>query len=162
MGILRYLLSIIVLVFHAGISFWGIEQGISAVVVFYIISGYVITCLFYKKYAQLSSVKYFYAYRLMRLYPQAVFYIFITVLLMLFFLKNMSMNTHEIIRIIINLSLVPLNFFTYNLEMINYHIVPQMWSLGTELQFYLLIPFILLFRLRTVVIAISFLRFFVF
>ena len=57
-------------------------------------------------------------------------------------------------QLIVNATMLPLNFFTVYFN--DYIIVPQSWSLGLEIQFYILIPLILLSKRKVLSASISF------
>ncbi|TCL06816.1 acyltransferase family protein [Sodalis ligni] len=139
MGSYRLILALLVLLSHCGIRFYNKNEGVMAVVSFYIISGYVITKLINSHYEGRNNITYFYADRALRLFPQFLFYLVITIISHLYFDGLEKIN---ITRIFINAIMIPLNLFAvYNNEFI---IVPQSWSLGLEMQFYILIPMIIL------------------
>lgn len=139
MGVYRLILAILVLLSHCGIKLPGYNQGVTAVVSFLIISGYVITKLISSKFPNKCDIKEFYYDRALRLFPQFIFYLILTSALYLIFDGTEKMS---ISQFFVNAFMLPLNTFAvYNND---YIIVPQSWSLGLELQFYLLIPFILL------------------
>lgn len=79
MGTLRFFLALLVLYSHAGGRIQQLNPGVTAVVVFYIISGYVMTALMRRYYCPspagptLPSTAHFYLDRLLRLYPQYLF-----------------------------------------------------------------------------------------
>ncbi|UJL36110.1 acyltransferase family protein [Pantoea agglomerans] len=133
------MLAILVLLSHCGIKLPGYNQGVTAVVSFLIISGYVITKLISAKFPDKSDIKPFYLDRALRLFPQFIFYLILTSVLYIIFDGTEKIT---ISQFFVNALMLPLNTFAvYNND---YIIVPQSWSLGLELQFYLLIPFILL------------------
>ncbi|AMH16006.1 acyltransferase [Citrobacter sp. FDAARGOS_156] len=139
LGVYRLILALLVLLSHCGYQFIGYNQGVTAVVSFFIISGYVITKLINAKFRGVDCITLFYIDRAMRLFPQFVFYLALTSFLYIAFdgIEKLSIS-----QFLVNLSILPLNGFAVFMN--DYIIVPQSWSLGLELQFYLLIPFILL------------------
>ncbi|HGK4671244.1 TPA: acyltransferase family protein [Kluyvera georgiana] len=149
MGIYRLILALLVLISHCGYQFIGYNQGVTAVVSFFIISGYVITKLINAKFTGIDCIKLFYIDRAIRLFPQFIFYLILTSILYIAFdgFDKISIN-----QFIVNLSILPLNGFAVFMN--DYIIVPQSWSLGLELQFYLIIPLILLTR-RNFLFAIA-------
>lgn len=151
MGTYRYILAVLVLLSHYGISFYGYNQGVSAVISFFLISGYVITLMIKKYYSGYKGTLFFYVDRILRLFPQFIFYLLTTLLLLAYF-DDLNIPK-DILKIVVNIMMLPLNFFTcYNDHFL---IVPQAWSLGLEMQFYLLIPFILSLKTIRKSIAIS-------
>ncbi|TNE48728.1 MAG: acyltransferase [Deltaproteobacteria bacterium] len=154
-GTLRFALAAAVLFSHT-FPFPYLNVGVSAVVVFYMISGYVMTGLVYRHYSTLKAIPTFYIDRLLRIYPQ---YLFILGVIWLGWASGISYRptnfaTTSVQDIVANLTIVPLNFFMYVPEWGKAYIPPA-WSLGAELQFYALIPLILLLRLRAVSLVIS-------
>lgn len=145
MGVYRLILAIMVLLSHCGLKFAGYNQGVTAVVSFLIISGYVITKLISAKFPGKGDINHFYMDRALRLFPQFIFYLILTSVLYLIFdgAEKISIG-----QLFVNSLMLPLNTFAvyYN----DYIIVPQSWSLGLEMQFYLLIPFILLSKMKVV------------
>ncbi|MBP1015750.1 acyltransferase [Serratia fonticola] len=141
MGLYRYSLAILVLLSHCGISFYGYNQGVIAVVSFFLISGYVITLLIKKHYNKKTDILYFYADRALRLFPQFILYLVITSLFLIYY-GEMSI-VKDSTRLIVNILMLPLNFFAVYND--SYIIVPQSWSLGLEMQFYILFPIIISF-----------------
>lgn len=139
MGFYRLILAIMVLLSHCGLKFAGYNQGVTAVVSFLIISGYVITKLISAKFPGKGDINHFYMDRALRLFPQFIFYLILTSVLYLIFDGAEKISVGQFF---VNSLMLPLNTFAvyYN----DYIIVPQSWSLGLEMQFYLLIPFILL------------------
>lgn len=112
-----------------------------AVVVFYAISGYVMAGLLAKHYAEPSRTLRFYGDRILRIYPQYVFYA-TAAAVWLFTIGhptaflNLPARPEDGFN---NLLIVPLNFFMFN-GSDRFTLVPPAWSLGAELLFYLLAP----------------------
>ncbi|WP_028205025.1 acyltransferase family protein [Paraburkholderia nodosa] len=153
MGIYRLLLAVAVMLSHIGIAWYGHNPGVIAVVSFYLLSGYVMTALVQRHYTTLDSIPSFYLDRMMRLFPQFLFYSLLTLALIICFhpasdfISGLTPATAAL-----NLTMLPLNFFRYFPNALT---IPQAWSLGLESQFYLAIPFILILRLRVPVLLLS-------
>jgi len=155
MGTLRFFLALLVLYSHAGGRIQQLNPGVTAVVVFYIISGYVMTALMRRYYCPspagptLPSTAHFYLDRLLRLYPQYLFYAaaattwFYTIGHPTTFLQPPA-HAIDWLR---NLLIAPLNWYMWN-GADRYTLIPPAWSLGAEMQFYLLAPFVLLWPRR--------------
>lgn len=142
MGILRFTLAILVLISHTGRTIHGLNPGVMAVVAFYVISGYVMASLIERHYAGQSQTGYFYGDRLLRIYPQYALYAIATAV----WYATIGHSTpflapapglHDALN---NLLIVPLNFFMYN-GADRFTLIPPAWSLGAELLFYALAPF---------------------
>lgn len=151
MGIYRYILAVLVLLSHFGIYFFGYNQGVSAVVSFFMISGYVITLLIKKHYSSRGDILSFYLDRALRLFPQFLFYLMITVII--FIIYNEKTYLTGAAQVFTNITMLPLNFFAVYDD--NFILIPQAWSLGLELQFYILIPIILIFKAESLVLKAS-------
>lgn len=145
MGSLRLVLATLVLLSHAGVRIEGLNPGVGAVVVFYVISGYVMAGLVGKHYPAPSDIPAFYADRALRIFPQYLFYMLAALA------WNLATQTPTLFLtrpptatdLFNNLTVIPLNFYMYN-GSDGYALVPPAWSLGAELQFYLLAPVMLL------------------
>ena len=69
LGTWRLLLALMVALTHVGVTIAGRDMGVTAVVCFYLISGYVMTGLIRTHYAGLPRARHFYADRFLRLWP---------------------------------------------------------------------------------------------
>jgi peptidoglycan/LPS O-acetylase OafA/YrhL len=146
MGSIRLLLAIAVLLSHVDIRIAGLNPGVMAVIGFYLISGYVMTGLINRHYAALSQAPRFYLDRLLRLYPQ---YLFIAILVLVWQAVSGARTLFlqrppDWMDLVNNLLIIPMNFFMWN-GTDQYALIPPSWSLGAEMQFYLLAPLIILF-----------------
>ncbi|WP_347556208.1 acyltransferase [Robbsia sp. KACC 23696] len=154
MGIYRLLLAIMVLLSHLGIVILGHNQGISAVVSFFMISGFSMTALIQRNYNAPTRIYAFYVDRVMRLFPQFIFYMLATTVLILLvkpespFLSGITMG-----KAVLNYAMLPLNF--YMLGFGDALLMPQAWSLGLEACFYISIPVLLIFQLELLAFIIS-------
>ena len=146
MGVLRLLLAIAVLLSHADVRLAQLNPGVMAVIGFYLISGYVMAGLIHRHYGALARAPHFYLDRLLRLYPQ---YLVIGIAALAWHLivdENVLFLTRTPTwqDIFNNLAIIPMNFFMWNASG-DYALVPPSWSLGAEMQFYLLAPLLILF-----------------
>lgn len=143
MGTLRFALAIAVLLSHTGQSLLGLNPGVMSVVVFYVISGYVMSGLIGRHYASATRTHYFYLDRISRIYPQYAIYAAGAAL----WLFTLGHPTHFLILQpqpidwLNNLLIVPLNYYMYN-GSDRFTLVPPAWSLGAELFFYALAPWL--------------------
>jgi peptidoglycan/LPS O-acetylase OafA/YrhL len=174
MGTLRTLFAIAVVCAHSYDNL--LVGGQNAVQFFYIISGFLISYVLVEKKAY-PNVKNFYINRYLRLYP---IYFFIAILTLITFtfspigkdktffnIYTKAPNTADILLIVSNLTLffqdwvmfsgVEQNRLVFssnfsNSEVVLYEglLLPQAWTLGIEITFYLLAPFIL-FRKRIII-----------
>lgn len=146
MGVYRLILAYMVVIGHTHQPIAGTYGvGIAAVISFFLISGFVMTGLVRKYYLRLSAIPSFYSERFLRLAPQFYFYSFLTLVLALFGLRHDFMQqVPSFGSIVMQFLAVPLDFYRYFSSML----LPQAWSLGLEIMFYLAFPIILIFRLR--------------
>lgn len=140
MGTYRLILALAVLLSHAGVTINGFNQGVAAVISFLLISGMVITGMINKRFEGKDNILHFYADRALRIYPQYLFYVLISFLCG-FFLLN---EKYEFIRLLVNALNIPLNFFV-NINT-NFLMILPSWSLALELQFYIMIPWLIIYR----------------
>lgn len=158
MGTLRLILALLVLLSHADLRIAQLNPGVTAVVGFYLISGYVMAGLVHRHYDSAARMPWFYLDRVMRLAPQYLLYAGLTLAWFLWartptdFLKHAPGATD----ILNNLLVVPLNFYMFN-GSDAFTLIPPAWSLGAELQFYLLAPAMVLWpRVGLALAAASF------
>ncbi len=163
MGAVRYFLALAVLLSHMGISVGDMNPGVVAVVVFYALAGHVVYMLMtkFQSASSLSGLLSFYKDRFWRIYP-----LYFIGLILAVFLWIHGANSHFISKPpntldwLSNLSVIPLNFFMFSGQD-QFTLIPPAWSLGLEIQFYILAPFILKIdkKLRNLIFFSSFLLF---
>jgi peptidoglycan/LPS O-acetylase OafA/YrhL len=148
MGTYRFFLAIFVALSHLGITFFAISTGISAVVSFFLLSGFVMTALITKSYSTADRVGAFYLDRAMRLFPQFLLYLVATLAVVLL-LKPQSIYLSDLtpVKVALNALMIPLNFFMVG-DLMTGMLMPQAWSLGLEAVFYLVIPWLIILKLR--------------
>lgn len=154
MGAFRLLLAVLVAVSHMGKTFVGLNPGVVAVISFLIISGFVMTSLIERNYKAPEKVGLFYLDRALRLYPQFLFY-FVASCLVIYFLLPGTPQAAELTfkTIASSLPMVPLGFYMFGAAGVE--ILPPAWSLGLEMCFYLVIPFLIIYRARGLAFALS-------
>lgn len=147
-GTFRFILALLVLFSHIFLEYGDFNYGCVAVVCFFMISGYVMTVLIRTQYGRLGkSVLYFYADRLLRIYPQYFLFLVLTQIADLFWYLNMpELKTEPTLwKFILNALIVPVNYFMFLTDSIaRYQLIPAAWSLGLEEQFYWIFPFLIL------------------
>ncbi|MBA1195423.1 acyltransferase [Pseudomonas entomophila] len=146
MGILRFLLAALVVVSHMAYTVQGLNPGVWAVVIFYILAGHVVAKLWANRpYEKLrDSILWFYKDRSLRIFP-----LYFAALAFgaavwglgakIYFLSARPDFSHWLA----NFTVVPLSYYMWN-GMDQFTILPPAWSLGVELQFYLLVPLLML------------------
>ncbi|WP_082880193.1 acyltransferase family protein [Methylomonas methanica] len=165
MGIIRTFLAISVVFAHSLQHSMILVGGRNAVQLFYIISGFLISFILVEKRSYNTALK-FYLNRFLRLYPTYFFVAIITLLFNLsiksnfFELYNHIPSSAETLLIVSNIFLFGQDwvmFFAIDNGKLIFSsdfnksdellylglIVPQAWTLGVELSFYLIAPFIL-------------------
>jgi peptidoglycan/LPS O-acetylase OafA/YrhL len=151
-GYLRFILAIMVVLSHTGVSFFTLSPGVTAVVVFYILAGFVVSHI-YNDILPNTNYKllHFYKDRLLRIFP---LYIYVSVLTLIFItLTSYSNPSYTLTAVVGNALIIPLNYFMYAdftiLKDLSapWCLIPPAWSLGTELQAYLLLALGIRFKL---------------
>ena len=157
-GYIRFFLAFLVLTSHLDIRIYGMNHGVTAVVIFYLLAGFVVSHVFNDILKSSShKVKDFYRDRAIRIFPLYLYIVSITVLFLL--VTGFGEAHFSWKNILANISIVPLNYYMYAdftvLKEPNWCLIPPAWSLGTELQAYVLLPFLLLFKRLKIIVAIA-------
>ena len=159
--LLRALSLILVLLFHAEIP--PFRGGFIGVDIFFLISGYLVTHAIDKPNMQIfESIKNFYARRVRRIAPALI--VTITTVMPfaweLMYPVQLSMFSQSVVATMLNLSnvyfLLTGGYFGPSPKL---NPLLHTWSIGVEMQFYLVFPFLFLsirnFRLKTRITAIT-------
>lgn len=152
-GAYRLLLAMLVAISHMGVTLAGFNPGVIAVVSFLIISGFVMTSLIECNYNAPEQFHLFYADRVLRLYPQFLLYFVSSCAVIYFLLPGTPQAALTVNNIVTSLPIVPMGFYMYGITVPE--ILPAAWSLGLEMCFYLLIPFLIVYKLRGFAYALS-------
>ncbi|BAF71289.1 acyltransferase family protein [Sulfurovum sp. NBC37-1] len=148
-GYLRFTLAFFVMLSHVGVKIYGMNPGVTAVVIFYILAGFVVSHLYRDIFSdKKKELLYFYKDRILRIFP---LYLYVVAITLIFLLATSFGNPlFEPLRMVENLLIIPLNYYMYIdstiLQDPKWCLVPPAWSLGTELQAYILLPLALVFR----------------
>jgi peptidoglycan/LPS O-acetylase OafA/YrhL len=150
---LRALLAVMVAVYYAGggVIVFGTHIGVAAVVGFFIISGYVMTGLLDRNFPDTSDVGAFYFDRIVRLVPQYAFYALVsTIMIFGFGIRSPDFQGGQMtmIDLIAHITVVPLSAASFIPDVSRFLLIPQPWSLGTEVLFYAIFPFLVFVRRR--------------
>ena len=157
MGSLRFFLALSVIFAHAG-AFMGLVLGDGrlAVQTFYMISGFYMSLVWTDKYSKLPNpVTTFYVSRALRIYP--MYFLVLAVMVLagaLFGFNNPAFHFFDATKALgwptavwvylTQLTLIGMETpLFHNFELHNYMVLPVAWTLGLELTFYLLVPFLL-------------------
>jgi len=160
LGYIRLLLATIVLFSHVDVRIYNLNPGVIAVVMFYMLAGVVVTHLWHHVIADgPGKLGRFYWDRLRRITP---LYFYAALLVLLFLLATGYGDPRYTPLVLLNnLLIIPLNYYMYVDSTIMsapaWNLIPQAWSLGAELQAYLVLPLALLYpRIRLVLFGLSF------
>src|SRR6185369_6336028 len=155
---LRAVSILLVVISHAGYGLEKLFAGTMGVIIFFVISGFLITRQMIVETEETGTfnAKRFYLRRIFRLIPALLLYLFIFVPLLLYLGSDISMA--HIATGVFYLANYYHVFIGYPL----YNPMPILWSLSVEEHFYILFPFvILLFRknLKGLIIPLSIMAF---
>lgn len=153
MGALRFLLACSVLISHLGIRINGLTPGVIAVIVFYLLAGHVVARLWGKWQHQPNASGRFYRDRAWRILPQYSAAVLFATLVWLGGAQSPFIAIRpDLSDWLANILIVPLNFYMYTGQD-SFTLVPPAWSLGAEMQFYLLAPLLLSQKLRYIMVV---------
>lgn len=142
MGFLRLILASLVLISHLGISIAGVNPGVSAVIVFYMLAGHVVARLWQRRpHAAVGrGALWFWRDRLWRILPMYLFCLSLACVVWLAGAQSPFLaRAPQLDDGLANLLIVPLNYYMYTGQDA-FTLLPPAWSLAAELQFYLLAP----------------------
>jgi peptidoglycan/LPS O-acetylase OafA/YrhL len=151
LGSFRFLLAWFVMLSHLPNSPFAknFNLAVSAVIMFYFISGYLMYKSFKFKGNFFKSAKIFYLKRILRLFPLYLIVLFATILAISIFgkselvpLLNQDLDAK---KIFLNSILILNNYVFCPFEidaLLPHPLIPPTWSLSTEWHFYLLVPFL--------------------
>jgi peptidoglycan/LPS O-acetylase OafA/YrhL len=154
------------MLFHLGITVPHLRAfGVSATVVFFLVSGFAITGLIQGNYNRLSLVPSFIVDRLLRLYPQFLLYAALAVVVVRSLnLQTPYIDTHCSYRdYFVNFALAlvfqPYSGSVFNSTWRECKLISQAWTLGLEIQIYLILILLLIFGHLRKMLLISWILF---
>lgn len=161
---LRGISVLLVFFYHLELKYF--EYGYLGVDIFFVISGFVITSIIYRELFVTGKFNLFnfYINRIKRLYPILLFILSISFTLVIFF-QPLEFFINNL-RVYLN-SIVGISNFYFLLEERNYFDTvfsdpfSHTWSLGVELQFYLVFPIFLFFLIKYINKFVSILTIFI-
>jgi len=158
-GYVRLLLATTVLLSHLDVRIAGLNPGVCAVVIFYMLAGGVVMHIWHDILPEgKGKLMAFYKDRCLRIFP---LYIYVASLTLVFLLATSYGNPgYSVLTLCYNAIIIPLNYYMLIDSTIMtdpaWNLVPPAWSLGTELQAYILLPFALQYkRLRMALVILS-------
>lgn len=155
MGTLRFILACVVLLSHLGIRIGGLNPGVVAVVIFYCLAGHVVASLWLQWQEQANPIMQFYRDRFWRIMPQ-----YLIALIWAIVLWRNQVDSSFLSRPpgtwdwLANLLIIPLNYYMYTGQD-HFTLIPPAWSLGAEIQFYLLAPLLLAQPLTRITLSLA-------
>jgi len=154
MGTYRFLLACAVACAHLGLAIRGYTTGVVAVVSFFLLSGFVMTALVERHYAEWRLVPHFYLDRVFRLFPQYLFYVVVTLVVLACVKVDYPLVAGVTAgKVALNILMLPLAFYMWGLG--DCVLIPPAWSLGLECCFYLVFPVLLIARAIRPVFVVS-------
>jgi peptidoglycan/LPS O-acetylase OafA/YrhL len=156
-GYLRFFLAYLVLLSHIYIKFYGLNVGVFAVVIFYILAGFVVSHLYLNILPKTKDRIYlFYKDRFLRIFPLYIYVVIITLLFL--FVTSYGNPKYNIQNLVSNFTIIPLNYYMYLdstvLQKPSWCLIPPAWSLGAELQAYILLSIVLVLKKTKYILAI--------
>ena len=145
MGLFRLLLAMLVLLSHMGITLKGLNIGVVAVVIFYMLAGQVVFRLWLRMPDEslAGRCRWFYRDRLLRILPMYAFVICFALAAWLLGAESWFLSASPSwVDWLNNLLIIPLNYYMYS-GADSFTLLPPAWSLAAELQFYVLVPLLL-------------------
>lgn len=137
-GAFRLALAVLVVISHAQVHLFRLNVGVIAVTNFYIVSGFAMSAVLRRHY--LDDAGAFYLDRAVRILPQYALYLMLAVFAVFVLGINPAARTMTAEGLIANLTIVPLSWAMFSPAIASGALLPQAWSLGTEVIFYLLAP----------------------
>jgi peptidoglycan/LPS O-acetylase OafA/YrhL len=156
MGTYRLFLAALVALSHVGLTIGGMNPGVTAVIHFFLLSGFVMTALIRRYYLDIKEVPAFYLDRALRLQPQYLFYLaFAIVYFFVIGIDHPTFGKITFASAFLSALIIPTSFITFDFFG-GLNIIAPTWSLGLEACFYLLVPFLLIHKLRLAALVCSF------
>jgi peptidoglycan/LPS O-acetylase OafA/YrhL len=148
-GYLRFILAFFVLISHVDVRCHGMNPGVTAVVMFYLLAGHVVSHLWDNVLPSGKNRLWrFYRDRVLRIMPLYLYVIGLTLVFLA--VTGYGNPDYGLFRLLGNFLVVPVNYYmvldTTILTNPSWALIPVAWSLGAELQAYVILPLILMSR----------------
>ncbi|PPD05151.1 MAG: hypothetical protein CTY29_02500 [Methylobacter sp.] len=145
LGILRFILAVMVALSHVGGNFGELWNGVIAVIVFYMISGYAMTGLISKRFPTTNAAFPFYFERIVRLAPQYYFWLMLALIFSLvlkWYPYKVDVFCCLSYEAFAYFTVIPLGLQSY-FGSVDALILPQATTLAIEITLYIFSPWIL-------------------
>jgi len=157
-GYLRFILAVFVLLSHVDVRIFNLNPGVIAVVIFYMLAGHVVSHLWNDIIPDGRAKLFrFYWDRILRIMPLYIYVLVITLLFLMF--TGYADPRFSFFKLAGNFFVIPLNYYmvmdTTILTKPDWCLIPPAWSLGAELQAYILLPFILMNKKLKILLVLS-------
>jgi peptidoglycan/LPS O-acetylase OafA/YrhL len=116
------------------------------------LSGFAMSGLYSTRFGGLRNAHHFYIERVIRIAPQYYFYLIITFIFLYgfeFWFSGFPARKLELVDVFSNIALIPMGLVIYFPSVLNFALIGQAVSLASEMIFYLLVPFIFVYRFAT-------------
>ncbi|WP_181566391.1 acyltransferase family protein [Helicobacter monodelphidis] len=148
-GYFRFFLAFCVLLSHIQNNYWGINIGVVSVIIFYMLAGFVVSGLFHKIFIVKTHPFYdFFCDRILRIYPLYAFALVVCAIFV--FISNYGMPHFSWKAFFGHIFIIPLNYYMFFdwsvLQSPKSELNHLTWSLGLELQAYLLLGLGIMFK----------------
>jgi peptidoglycan/LPS O-acetylase OafA/YrhL len=155
LGGFRAFLAAIVVAFHLGVHPFGVWMGVSAVAMFYVISGYAMTGLLENRFPSPRYALRFYVERFVRLAPQYYLWLALLALAQFAFVPTkLDMTNWMPYGLTAYLTVLPMGLQAY-LGSVKTWLNPAVTTLGIECCFYVFSPWVLRSYVLSIVAAIA-------
>lgn len=166
LGYTRFFLAILVVLSHFDIKFYGLDIGKFAVFCFFTLAGYVSVKILTQVFS-FDSIS-FAKDRFLRIYPS--YFITLTISYIFFLSTQYGNFDTNLLKVLLSYIIIPLNYVEFiNLYQIKViddiyfaFLLPPFWSLGVEIQAYILLCLLLVFKKRKILRIFAFGSFAVF
>ena len=157
-GYIRLSLAVAVLLSHVGVTINGLNPGVISVVIFYMLAGGVVAHIYNDVLPEGRDKLFrFYKDRCLRIFPLYFYTVFLTLTFLL--ITSYGTPRFSLLALFNNALIIPINYYmvieSTILTQPAWNLIPPAWSLGTELQAYILLPFALKYKRFRITIVMA-------